>query len=241
MKANRLRLTVLISVILVVFSLAFTVVGVLTPSESFDEMTGFGKVFAASPEIGFDTGSLVITFGDYSLSINLTFDKPFFSLLSDAPVINLNILIFLLIIFAMIVSCVIPEISLATSGVMAIFIGIALGRLVELLKLQVADGVSAWDAAAGAFWFVSFLLAALIVNGMIGIGAKLINAIISDELVIILVTFLFSVVLANAISLVLCLFVYLTVGLGWCGGVMLWFVITLLFVLFLEIMDIISL
>ena len=240
MKINRLYLNVIIASVLVVFSLVFSVIGLMTPSESFDEMSGFGKVFAASPELGFESGSFVTTFGDFSFSINFTFDKPFLELLSDSNVIHVNIVPFLLILFAMVVSCLIPEVSLVTSSFIAILVGISIGRLIPILNEQIAGGMTSWDVAAGSLWFISFLLTALIANGIIGIGSKIVNAIVFGEVAKILISFLIAILLANAVALVICLFGYLTVGLGWCGGIMLWFIVAVLFVVFCEIMDIIS-
>ena len=127
-----------------------------------------------------------------------------------------------------------------TSAIFATIVGVALGRVVPFLRQEIAEGASKWDVAAEGFWFISFLLALLIVNGVVGIGGKIVSAIIVTDGMRVFVTLLVSILLANAISFALCLFVYLTVGLGWCGGVMLWFVVALLLVIFLEIMDIIS-
>ncbi len=240
MKANRLYLTVFIVVLLAVFSLIFTVVGVLTPSEKFDELSGFGKIFAASPEFSFESGSLITSFGKYSLSINFSFDKPMLAILSDAPVIHLNFLPLVVVLVLMAVSCAIPEVSIATSGVVAALVGITLFKLIPDFKQEIANGASAWDVAAGSFWFIVFLFTVLIVNGLVGIGGKVVDIIFLDEIAKTVVTLLVAVILANAISLFLCLFAYLTVGLGWCGGVMLWFIVAIAFVVFCEVMDVIS-
>ena len=240
MKVKRLYSAIIIAVILVVFSLVFTVLGIMTPSEKFDELSGFGKIFAASPEFGFESGSFVTSFGGYSLSINFGFDKPAFDFLSDSNVVHLNFLIVVLGVLLLVFSCVIPEISLGTSLVVSAVVGTALVRLALLLKQQVASGVSSWDAAAGAFWFVSFLLMLLSLNGLIGICGKIVKMVLIIGFAKVAVALLVSLVLANAISLFIGLFAYVTVGLGWCGGVMLWFIVTLLFVLFCEIMNIIS-
>jgi hypothetical protein len=105
---------------------------------------------------------------------------------------------------------------------------------------MIDGGVDSWECAASSFWFISFIFTCLIINGILGIGGKLIGAMIINEIGRSVVAFVTSALIANAISIVLCLFVYLTVGLGWCGGVMLWFILAVLFIVFCEIMDVIS-
>ena len=240
MNVNRLHLAIIIAIVLVVFSLAFSVIGIMTPSENFDEMSGFGKVFAASAEFDFESGSFVTSFGDFSFSINFGLNKPFLSLLSESNVVHINIVPFVLILFAMVVSCIIPEVSFITSGFMAVLVGITMGRLIPILREQIANGATPWDAAAGSFWFVVFLLAVVLANGVLGIGAKLIDAIVMTETAKIVGSIVVSLLLANAVSLIICLLGYVTVGLGWCGGLMLWFIVMLLLVAFCEIMNVIS-
>ena len=141
----------------------------------------------------------------------------------------------------MLFSCAIPEVSSATSAIFAILVGISSWRIISVLKGMIADGAPSWDVAAGSFWFISFLYAALIVNGLVGIGGKIFSAFVVSEWTRISLTLIVATLLANALALILCLFVYLAVGLGWCGGVLLFFVFALALVIFLEIMDLISL
>ena len=240
MNVNRLYITIAIVAVLVVFSLVFSVIGMMTPSENFDEMSGFGKIFASSAEFDFESGSFVTSFGDFSFSINFGLNKPFLSLLSESNVVHINIVPLLLIIVAMVVSCVIPEVSFLTSGFMAVLVGISLGRLIPILKEQIANGATSWDAAAGSFWFIAFLLAVVLANGVLGIGSKLIDAIVITDTAKIAGSILASLILANAAAILICLLGYVTIGLGWCGGIMLWFVVSLLLVAFCEIMNVIS-
>ena len=240
MKAKRIKITLICAAFLLVFALGFCIVGILTPSEQFDEVEGFSKVFAASPELGFESGSFVTTFGDYSLSINFSFDKPLLSLLGDGPVIHINFIVLLVIIGGMLISCMIPEVSIVTSAIVGALVAVCIARIAPFLRATLAEGATSWEAAASCFWFVAFLFGALIANGLVGVGGKVVGTIFVSEKVKIFVTFFFAAILANAVSLFLCLFVYLTVGIGWCGGVMLWFVVTVLLVAFCEVLDIIS-
>ena len=241
MKLSRLYTLGAIAVVLVILSLVFVIFGIATPSESFDEQTGLGKVFASSPEFDFDSGSLVMSCGKYSLSLNFDFEKPFLSLMSEGGVIHIHIILLLGILLAMIASCLVPEISLATSLVMAVFGGILSARMIPMLKQQIADGASAWDVSAGSFWFFAFIFSVLIINGLIGIGGKIMNVIVFSETAKVISTFIVAALFANAVSLLISLLLYLTVGLGFCAGVFIWFVVAVLFVIFCEIMDIVVL
>ena len=241
MRLSRVYTLVAVAVLLVVLSLVFVFVGMATPSESFDEQSGLGKVFASSPEFEFDSGSLVMTCGKYSLSLNFGFNKPALSIFAESGVVHINVLVLLVIFMAMVASCAIPEISIGTSCVVAVMVGIASVRMLPIMSQQIADGVPAWDVAAGGFWFVSFIFSALIVNGLIGVGGKVMRLIFFEETARIIVTLLLSLLVANAVAVVLALLFYLTVGLGFCGGIIIWFVVAVLFAVFCEVMDIAAL
>ena len=240
MRSKGVIITAWVAFALVIFAFAFFAFAIITPSEQFDEISGFGKVFAASPEFAFDTGSFVVSFGDFSFNINFTFEKPVLSLLSGVPEIHVNVIFFVILLGALAVSCVIPEISIATTIVITILSGICVSHIPHFLRESVAAGASSWDVAASSFWCVSFLLTVLVVNGLVGIIARILGAIILSTTPQIIVTLIAATVLANAVALFLCLFVYLTVGIGWFGGVMLWFVIAFLFDVFCEIMNILE-
>lgn len=219
MKSKRLVTVIWTAVALVIFALAFFIISFLTPAEQAEELSGFGKIFASSPEFVFEKGRFLLTFGDFSV----------------------NIILIALLMVPLAVSCMIPEISIATSAIVAVAVGFGISGAIPLLREQIAGGASSWDVAAGAFWYISFLLAVLIVNGLVGIISKLFGMIIITTSAQVTVSLIVSTLLANAIAIILCLFAYLTVGLGWCGGLLLWFIIAILFVIFCEVMNIFEL
>ena len=241
MRTKRLKIALLVAAVLVLFALVFNVIGLLTPSEDFDELTGFGKIFAASPELSFESGCLVTSFGDFSFRISFAFEKPLVSLLADGPVIQINVIVFILLLGAMAFSCLVPEVSLVTSVVIAILAGTCTSRAVPFLQAAIEGGATTWENAAGVFWFMSFLLGFMMINGLVGIGGKIVSTVVVREWLKVVVTFLLAALVANAMSLVLCLFIYLTVGIGWCGGIMLWFIVSILIVAFCEVMDLVGL
>ena len=106
------------------------------------------------------------------------------------------------------------------------------------MSQQISNGVPSWDVAAGCFWFAAFIFAVLIINGMIGIGGKILSVVIISETARMFATLLLSALLANAVAIVLCLLLYLLVGIGFCAGLILMFILAALFVGFCEVMDI---
>ena len=226
--------------VLLVLSLVFCGIGMFTSSESEFTQSGFGRLFKDFPEVSFDSFSLVFSFGDYSVNLNLGFNKPFFSLLADGSSIHLHAVIVLIIIAAMVFSCMIPEISLAMSLAVAVLDGIIFFNLISPLKLAAEKFGSFWLAATEAYWLIAALLCLLLVNGLIGIGGKIFRGFFMGELPKVLLTFFVALLVSNTMAVFLGLFTLVTIGFGWCGGVFLWFVIAVLLVVFCEIMDLIT-
>ena len=176
--------------------------------------------------------------GDFSFSVDFGFDKPFLSLMSDGSTLHINVILFALIIVAMMASCIIPEISLATSVVIGALGGITSIRMISAMNQQIESGTPSWDVAAGSFWFAAFIFTVLIINGMIGIGGKILRVVIFTETARMFATLIVSALLANAISLILSLLLYLFVGIGFCAGLIIVFILAAVFVAFCEVMDI---
>ena len=239
MRKKHLYILVAFLALILILSLFLLVVGIFMPNEKGGAFGGLGELFSGFPDVSSENFSILARFDDFTMSFNLGLRKPFFALDQGAAgtVFHISLWLAFALIGGMAASCFIEEVSAGTSLVVAILEFILCPKVIAHLRSQVDSGADSWEVAIGAFWLLVFIYSLLIFNGMIGIGSKLLRGIFVTEGAKVIMTFVVSGILSNAVACVIAAIAYLLVGLGFFGGITLCLVITFLFVAFCEVMD----
>lgn len=173
---------------------------------------------------------------DFSLKADISLPKFDISLdMTGAPSFDISIWIIVVAVVAIILSTFIPVVSLITtlafSGV-GIYVSV---QIIDVYKALRSSGVSTWQAANSCFWPMFFVVAAIIINGLLGIEGTVMQIVTFKKENAAALGFLFSLILGAIIAFIVVGIAYLLLGFGWAGAIILMLVISIICAIYGEI------